>query len=43
MRCYDQACTPWQRVLKSCGKPGEKIQALKATLDIEVINSLEGF
>jgi hypothetical protein len=33
IRRYDQPCTPWQRVLKSSGKPGEKIQALKATLD----------
>ena len=33
MRRYDQPCTPWQRVLKSCRKPGEKIQPLKAILE----------
>jgi hypothetical protein len=31
MRHYDPPCTPWQRVLKSSGKPGETIQALKAS------------
>ena len=33
MRHYDQPRTPWQRVLKFSGKPGEKIQMLKATLE----------
>jgi hypothetical protein len=33
MRHYDQPCTPWQRVLKSSGKPGEKTQTLKATFE----------
>jgi hypothetical protein len=33
MRHYDQPCTPWQRVLKCSGKPGEKIQALKALFE----------
>jgi hypothetical protein len=32
IRRYDQPCTPWQRVLKSSDKPGEKIHRLKATL-----------
>jgi hypothetical protein len=31
MRHYDPPCTPWQRVLKSSGTLGEKIQALKAS------------
>jgi hypothetical protein len=33
MRRYDQPATPWQRVLKSSGKIGPQIQALKSTLE----------
>lgn len=33
MRHYDQPRTPWQRLLKASGKPGEKIQALKADFE----------
>lgn len=33
IRRYDQPRTPWKRVLESSGKPGEQIQALKATLE----------
>src|SRR5437870_12590381 len=32
IRRYDQACTPWQRVLKSSGKTLPQLQALKAML-----------
>jgi len=33
MRRYDQPCTPWQRVLRVSGKPGEKIQTLKTIVE----------
>jgi hypothetical protein len=32
MRRYDQPATPWERVLKSSGKPGQQIQTLKSAL-----------
>src|SRR4030095_5962095 len=33
MRRYDQPTTPWERVLKSSGKIGQHIQALKSALE----------
>lgn len=33
MRRYDPPATPWERVLKSSGKIGQAIQALKSTLE----------